>query len=135
MRISLLFGHFLRSTYTYINYIKLYVIYISGLNYLVKAHGVPRWNWVCTCEPVSLAKASCRLAKASRSLIVNCIFWRQEKQVIWLYARDIRQCKYQRWRGFADDLLMLLKPAWPWGSSTTSMQLDYMPTTSAQCKY
>ena len=47
----------------------LHVVYTSGLNYLVKAHGVPRWNWVRTCPPVSLAKASPRLAKASRSLL------------------------------------------------------------------
>ena len=32
-------------------YITMCSIHISGLNYLVKAYGVPRWNWVCTCPP------------------------------------------------------------------------------------
>ena len=51
---------------------ELYVVYISGLNYLVKTRGVPRWNWVVTCPLVSLAKASTResLAEPTRKLYI-----------------------------------------------------------------
>ena len=45
------------------------------------------------------------------------------------------QRKYQRWSGFVYILLMLVKRAWPWGSSVQNMRLDCMPTTSAQYKY